>query len=205
MKIKYLSWFFGITFLFSWPLFLTPLLFGEMEPVTKQLTIQGLWALAMWGPGIAAIVTTIFVMKQPFKSLRLNTLGAKRFYLWAWLLPIGLSILGGALTLLFGIAKLDLGFTMIRESMASAVNGNSVQQKSLLPLKFCWHSRLHRSSISCLPSVKSLAGAVFYCHTCFHLDNGKPSFSAASSGVYGMHQPSFRDIIIRATQLRASS
>jgi membrane protease YdiL (CAAX protease family) len=132
MERKSLTWFLGITFLFSWPLFLTPLLLGEMEPVTKQLTTQGLWALAMWGPGIAAIVTTVFVMKQPFKSLRLNTLGAKRFYLWAWLLPIGLTILGGALTLLFGIAKLDLGFTMIRESMASAANGNSVPAEVII-------------------------------------------------------------------------
>lgn len=132
MERKSLVWFLGITFLFSWPLFLIPLLFRGMDPVTKQLTTQGLWALAMWGPGIAAIVTTTLVMKQPFKSLRLNTLGAKRFYLWAWLLPIGLSILGGVLTLLFGIAKLDLGFTMIRESMASAANGNSVPAEVII-------------------------------------------------------------------------
>jgi hypothetical protein len=53
-------------------------------------------------------------------------LGTKRFYLWAWLLPIVLVIIGGLLTLLFGIAKLDLNFTMIRDAMASALKGNEV-------------------------------------------------------------------------------
>ncbi len=132
---KSLTWFLGITFLISWPLFLTPLLFGKMEPVNKQLMTQGLWAIAMWGPGIAAIITTLFVMKQPFKSLRLNTLGPKRFYLWAWGLPIGLTILGGLLTLLFGMAKLDLSFTMLRDAMASAAGGNSVPVESIVAIQ----------------------------------------------------------------------
>jgi len=123
---KPLIWFLGITFLISWPLFLIPLLLGDMEPVNKQLVTQGLWAIAMWGPGIAAIITTVLVMKQPFKSLRLNTLGEKRFYIWAWLLPIGLTVIGGLLTLLFGVAKLDLNFTMLRDAMASAAGGNLI-------------------------------------------------------------------------------
>jgi hypothetical protein len=63
MERKSLVWFLGITLLISWPLFLTPLFFGEMEPVNKQLMTLGLWALAMWGPGIAAIITTVFIMK----------------------------------------------------------------------------------------------------------------------------------------------
>ncbi len=132
MESKSMTWFLGITFLISWPLFMAPLLFGEMEPVNKQLMTQVLWAIAMWGPGVAAIFTTVFIMKQPLKNLRLNTLGAKRFYLWAWLLPIGLSILGGLLTLLFGIAKLDLNFTLIRDSMASAAGGNSIPAEMII-------------------------------------------------------------------------
>lgn len=123
---KSLAWFLSMTFLFSWPLFLVPLLFGDMEPVKKQLLTQGLWALAMWGPGLAAIITTVFVTKRPFKNLRLNTLGPKRYYLWALFLPVVLTILGGLFTLLFGIAKLDMNFTMIRESMAAAAGGEVV-------------------------------------------------------------------------------
>ncbi|MDP2776735.1 MAG: hypothetical protein Q8O48_03765, partial [Anaerolineales bacterium] len=123
---KSLTWFLIVTFLISWPLFLAPLLFGGLEPVNKQLMTQGLWALAMWGPGIAAIITTLFIAKKPFSSLRLNTLGPKRFYLWAWFLPIVLTLVGGLLTLLFGIAKLDMNFTMIRDAMASAAGGAEV-------------------------------------------------------------------------------
>lgn len=135
MKRQPLAWFLGIAFLFSWTLFLIPLLFGEQDPVAKQLTMQGFWALAMWGPGAAAIVVTVVVMKRPFNALRLNTLGAKRFYLWAWLLPIGLSILGGLFTLLFGIAQLDLNFTMMREAMASAAGGSSIPAELIVAIQ----------------------------------------------------------------------
>ncbi len=97
-----------------------------MDANTKQLATQGLWAVAMWGPGIAAVITTLFIAKKPFSSLRLNMLGSKRFYLWAWFLPLGLTIIGGLLTLLFGIAKLDLNFTMMRDALASAAGGSEV-------------------------------------------------------------------------------
>jgi membrane protease YdiL (CAAX protease family) len=123
---KYIYWFLGITVLLSWPLFLASLVLGDMDPKTKQLTTQGLWAIAMWGPGIAAIITTLFIAKVPFSSLRLNTLGPKRFYLWAWFLPVVLTLLSGLFTVLFGIAKLDLNFTMIRTAMEAAAGGNEV-------------------------------------------------------------------------------
>jgi len=123
---KYIYWFLGITVLLSWPLFLASLVLGDMDPTTRQLTTQGLWAIAMWGPGIAAIITTLFIAKVPFSSLRLNTLGPKRFYLWAWFLPVVLTLLSGLFTVLFGIAKLDLNFTMIRTAMEAAAGGNEV-------------------------------------------------------------------------------
>ncbi len=126
LERKSLTWFLVITFLISWPLFLAPLAFTDMDATTKQLATQGLWAVAMWGPGIAAIITTLFIAKKPFSSLRLNTLGPKRFYLWAWFLPLGLTIVGGLLALVFGMAKLDLNFTMMRDAMASAASGSEV-------------------------------------------------------------------------------
>jgi membrane protease YdiL (CAAX protease family) len=119
LERKPLTWFLVLTFLISWPLFLIPLLFTELDAVSKQLLTQGLWACAMWGPGIAAIISTLFVEKVPFKNLRLNTLGPKKYYLWAWLLPLALSLLGGVFTVLFGIAEPDLGFTSMREMIAS--------------------------------------------------------------------------------------
>ncbi len=123
---KALTWFLVITFAISWPLFLAPLLMQNADPVTAQLATQGLWAVAMWGPGIAAILTTLIVQKRPFRSLNLNRLGPKRYYLWAWFLPPVLVIASGLLTLLFGLAKLDTSFTSIRISMDSAPGGSAI-------------------------------------------------------------------------------
>jgi membrane protease YdiL (CAAX protease family) len=123
LERRSLTWFLFITFAFSWALFLAPLALGDIEPGTKQLAYTGFWAVAMWGPGIAAIIVTLFVAKKPFSSLRLNTLGPKRFYIWAWLLPILLAILAGVFTVLFGMAELDLEFTMMRNAMESAASG----------------------------------------------------------------------------------
>jgi len=114
---KPLSWFIIIAFAFSWPLFLTPLFFTDLEPTTRQLATQGLWALAMWGPGIAAFIAILIVAKQPFKTLRLNTLGPKRFYLWAWLLPPVLVILSGLLTILIRTGQLDTEFTFLQQQL----------------------------------------------------------------------------------------
>lgn len=150
-----LTWFLIITFLISWPLFLTPLLFGDTEPANKQLMTQGLWAIAMWGPGVAAIITTVFIAKRPFKSLRLNTLGPKRFYLWVWFLPAALSAFGGLFTLLFGIAKLDLNFTMIRNAMASAPGGEVIPTGAIIQSKFHWRSYSLPSSMYSLHLVKN--------------------------------------------------
>ncbi len=123
---KSINWYLSISFIFSWILFTLPLAFRDMDATTKQLSLQGLWALAMWGPGIAAIITTLVIEKKPFSSFRLNTLGPKRFYLWAWLLPPVLTLLGWAFTLLFGIAQMDMNFTMVRELLASTPGGSEV-------------------------------------------------------------------------------
>ena len=120
LQRKPLAWFLIIAFAISWPLFLSPLLFRDLEPATRQLAIQGLWALGMWGPGIAALIATLAVEKLPFKSLRLNTLGPKRYYLWAWLLPPVLVILSGLLTVLIRTGQLDTEFTLMQQMMAQA-------------------------------------------------------------------------------------
>jgi len=123
---KSIAWFLGIAFAISWPLFLVPLAFPDLKPVTAQLATQGLWALAMWGPGIAAIITTLLVDRQPFHSLHLNRLGSRRMYLWAWFLPPGLAMVGGLFSLLFGVAVFDPQFTLIKESLASASGAGDI-------------------------------------------------------------------------------
>lgn len=127
LERKSITFFLVMSFVFSWMLFLAPLTLGDdVDAATKQLATQGLWAIAMWGPGLAAIFITLFVAKQPFSSLRLNSLGTKRFYLWAWFLPAVLTLLGGVFTLVFGVAKLDLNFTMIREALSAAPEGAEI-------------------------------------------------------------------------------
>ena len=120
LQRKALTWIIILSFAISWPLFLAPLLLKELEPTILQLAVTGLWALAMWGPGISAIITTLAIEKKPFKTLRLNTLGPKRFYLWAWFLPLLLTVFTGLLTILIGTGKLDLGFTFLQEQMDQA-------------------------------------------------------------------------------------
>ena len=51
------------------------------------------------------------------------------------MLPIGLTLIGGLITLLFGIAKLDLNFTMIRDAMESAASGNSIPAEGVVALQ----------------------------------------------------------------------
>ena len=92
----------------------------------------------MWGPGIAAIVTTLVVQKKPFRSLNLNRLGPKRYYLWAWFLPPLLVIIGGLLSLLFGLAKLDMNFTMIRDVMASAPNADAIPAYAVVAIQIAF-------------------------------------------------------------------
>ncbi len=114
---KSLLWFVVLACVISWPLFLSPFLFKDLDPGTRQVTIQGLWAVAMWGPGVAAIIVTLTIAKQPFKSLRLNTLGPKRYYLWAWFLSPLLVILSGLLTILFRFGQLDTAFTFMQQQI----------------------------------------------------------------------------------------
>ena len=109
-----------IAFVISWILFLLPLALTNLDAQTPQLASLGLVSLGMWGPGIGAMVATKFTAKQPLKSLRLNTLGPKRYYLWAWLLPIFIALFTGLLTALFGLAEFDPNFTLIRESVKNA-------------------------------------------------------------------------------------
>src|SRR5512141_2977242 len=95
---KMISWFLGITFAFSWTMFLIPLAF-KSDPIMYAKMASLFWALGMWGPGLAAILVTAFIAKEPFSKLRLNRMGKFRYYLAAWFVPplliavaMGLSI-----------------------------------------------------------------------------------------------------------------
>jgi membrane protease YdiL (CAAX protease family) len=128
MKIeqKPLIWFLAIAFGLAWILFVLPLAFRQGNPVTTQLMYAVFWSLAMWAPGLGAILATRYAAGESLRTLNLGRLGEKRAYLWAWLLPPALAIATGLLTLAFGIGQLDLQFTMIKQALAGAPGGEAI-------------------------------------------------------------------------------
>lgn len=114
-----LAWFLGLTVCLSWPLFLAPLALGGQDPTTRHLVTGAAWAGAMFMPGIAAIVVTRWIGGRSLRTLNLGRLGPKRFYLWAWLLPLVLSLGALLFTVLVGTGRLDFTFALMREGMAA--------------------------------------------------------------------------------------
>ena len=82
---KPILWFLALTFSLSWILFLVPIPFGPQGSVPRQIATMVFWAVAMWVPGLAAIIVTRWVAKESLRQLNLRRLGKKRAYLWAWL------------------------------------------------------------------------------------------------------------------------
>ncbi len=117
LERKSLTIFLIVTFLLAWPLFLTPLGLGNMDTQLNQILTTVFYSLAMWAPGIGAIVA-VKASGKSLGTLNLKRLGPKRFYLWAWLLFPILSLLTGVVTVLFGVAEFDPNFTLISESLS---------------------------------------------------------------------------------------
>ena len=110
---KSIFWFLGIAFAFSWIMFCIPLAFKSNPTVYQQMAVL-FWAIGMWGPGLAAIIVTIFIAKEPFSNLRLNRLGKFRYYLAAWFIPPLLVISTIVLSILIGTAQYDPDFTTMK-------------------------------------------------------------------------------------------
>lgn len=109
---KNVTWFVIITLVISWPLMLLPLAFPHVPAVAGVA-----WMLAMFGPGLAAIIVTRFIARDSLGTLNLKRLGPKRFYAWAWVLPPVLAVVALAFTLLFGVGTFDTSFSLIREAL----------------------------------------------------------------------------------------
>ncbi len=125
MNRKALFWFLLISFGLAWGLFTAPVAF-KADPARYAIAMQLCFAAAMWAPGLAAIVTTLLVKKQPFRSLGLAKLGPKRFYLIAWFLPPALTLATLGVTLLAGTGTFDPNLTMMREALAQAPAGTQL-------------------------------------------------------------------------------
>jgi uncharacterized protein len=128
---KALTWFIVISFTISWILFAVPLAFKDDETL-YPIAVQGLFALAMFGPGIAAIIVTLFIARQPFSTLRLKTLGLKRYYFWAWFLAPLVAVLTLAASVLLGTGIFDPTLTAMREALAQAPQAQELPPAEVL-------------------------------------------------------------------------
>lgn len=129
---KGLTSYLAIAFGFSWFLFLLPLAFSGLGETNVNLIRLLCWIVAMWGPGIAAIITTLFVIKEPFGSLALNRLGKFRYYLAAWFIPPVLAALAIPLSVLFGWAQYDPGMTLLQNMVAQMPANSGMTLEILL-------------------------------------------------------------------------
>jgi CAAX protease family protein len=120
LERKPLLVFLGLAFGISWPLFLVPLAFRSAAPEVRQEVTVVAWALAMWGPGIGALIATRYAARESLRTLNLGRLGQKRVYLWAWLLPLVLALLAGLFTVAFGLASLDPSLSLMRRAFEAA-------------------------------------------------------------------------------------
>jgi membrane protease YdiL (CAAX protease family) len=120
-----------ISFGLGWLLFLLPLAFGAPETLGRQAATGIAWALSMWAPGIAAIIATKWIAHRSAGDLNLHHVGDLRMYLWAWLLPMGMVILTGLLTMVLGFGKLDLEFSQLQQTLEQ-VSGSTLIRPAVL-------------------------------------------------------------------------
>jgi membrane protease YdiL (CAAX protease family) len=88
--------------------------------------------IAMWGPGIAAIVTTLFVLKEPFGTLGLKRFGKFRYYLAAWFIPPVLAALAIPLSVLFRLAEYDPEMSLLKQMVAQMPANSGMTLEILL-------------------------------------------------------------------------
>ena len=128
---KSISIFLAVTFIISWILFLTPLAFKNQDAQTHKIITTVSFALAMWGPGIGAIVATLSTGGS-FSDLNLGRLGPKRYLIWAWLLFPILTLLICLVTLLLGFGHFDANLRLINEAFSALPEGTGFSPTPLL-------------------------------------------------------------------------
>ena len=129
---KALTWYLAIAFGFSWILFTLPLAFSALGEQTVSMIRLLCWMIAMWGPGIAAIVTTLFVLKEPFGTLGLKRFGKFRYYLAAWFVPPVLAALAIPLSVLLGLAEYDPEMSLLKQMVAQMPANSGMTLEILL-------------------------------------------------------------------------
>lgn len=105
----------------SWPIMGGLWWISRLPAILATLLSTMALMVVMWVPGLSVLVVTTFITREPLAATGLKRLGIRRYYLWAWLLPILLTLLSAGLTWLLGAGKLDLSFPLIRQSLDQAL------------------------------------------------------------------------------------
>jgi len=127
--------FLGVAFLPAWALFLLPLLLPEMKGVSGEAIQLVSWSLAMWTPGLGALIATQWREDQEIKTLQLGKLGKKRVYIWAWMIPVLLVVATGLATWGLGTGTFDAELSMIEESVSQITHPRQLTAAQILGLQ----------------------------------------------------------------------
>jgi membrane protease YdiL (CAAX protease family) len=132
---KHIITYLVIAFVLSWACFLAPLAFKD-NPAMYQQMAAIFWVIGMWGPAVAAMVTTVIIAKEPFSALRLNTIGPKRYYAAAWFIPPLLAGVTVLVTALIGTGQYDPNFTTMKQMTEQAAQaGQAIPVATLIVIQ----------------------------------------------------------------------
>ena len=116
LRVRAIVWFIVLAFGPVWALWSILFLPGMTDPLLKLAVL----AVGMWGPGLAAILVTRFVLHESLRTTTISRVGRPWYYLWAWLIPVIGTIGAAGLTVLLGIARFDSNLTWIRSQFAAS-------------------------------------------------------------------------------------
>lgn len=129
---KSLKKYLALAFIPAWVLFLFPLVGEKILPGSGQRIALIAWGLAMWMPGAGALLAVSGTDHSPFKKLNLHRLGGKKYYFWAWLIPLILVVITGVLTWVFKLGVFDRELPLIQEMIQQLPEGSGISPRTLL-------------------------------------------------------------------------
>jgi membrane protease YdiL (CAAX protease family) len=120
----------------AWFLFALPLGAERyLSAALRQPVSLIAWSLAMWMPGLAALLMTGPEEGKIAASLGMKKLGPGIYYLWAWIAPILMILITGALTVLFGLASPENPLGVFQESLEQLPEGTNFSPEAMLGIQ----------------------------------------------------------------------
>jgi uncharacterized protein len=115
IQVRAIVGFIVLAFVPVWALWGILFLPGMANSLWRPLVL----AAGMWGPGLAAILLTRFVLREPLQTTTIGRLCRSRYFLWAWLIPIAGTLAATCFTVLLRIADFDPNLTWLRSQIAA--------------------------------------------------------------------------------------